>query len=62
MHSFCYLLTYSMERVILKKLTVFLLVKKFPAFNGTRSLICYVTILKIDRHCLSFEESAIAFQ
>jgi len=41
-----YLLTYSMGRVLLGKLTGSQLVKKFPAFYGTRMFITTFTIAR----------------
>ena len=38
-----YLLTCSMVQVILEQLTVLQLVKKFPAFHGTRRFITALT-------------------
>jgi hypothetical protein len=38
-----YLLTYSMEQVLLEKLTGLQLVKKFPAFYGTRRFLTALT-------------------
>ena len=40
---FTYLLTYSMVQVLLEKLTGLQLVKKFPAFHGTRRFITALT-------------------
>ena len=37
-----FLLTYSMKKILLEKLTGFQLVKKFPAFHGTR--MCFTAI------------------
>jgi hypothetical protein len=42
-HLLTYLLTYSMGRVLLEKLTGMQLVKRFPAFYGTRTFITTFT-------------------
>ena len=52
------LLTYSFSRVLLKKLTGFQLVKKFPAFNGTRMFITAFTSARhLSLSCVSLIQS-----